>query len=293
MKPAQPVVLIITTFKASYIELISHCLRSWKSNPYIDLLALLEEEDWRDSVSYRELITDCVTMISTYRLSGSEIDENTRKRSPSLFTVFNSLKAYRGYSYYGFVNSDIELDASDDFLHKVSSASEHSNLVLYPRRDYGNYLVNSRLYRLGFDFFVAPAALVYSLDIPPALKGFRVGEVGWDYILPLSMPKSRIRFSDNLYLYHRLHPSGSTEMWDSAIITCLFNIHATWVSAVPYSLLIASLKLLYRCSISLEEWLPVRLHLKGLISYLISRCLLRLFIKPVLLSELVAKSRQT
>lgn len=184
-----------------------------------------------------------------------------------------------------FLNADITYNSESPALidYYISLALTLRKAIFFNRWDF-LHSVNSNLtpYISGFDLIILPA---HSLSLVPhrVLHRFCIGQVGWDYAIPLSLPHNHVARSSSLPVVHRVHPTTSSASWSQAMSTILLSIHYTHIRGNSYYSTIYSLLLiLYRlfqlpCLRRLHllqeglTWLHSRLSFYLLITHLLRR----------------------
>lgn len=154
-------------------------------------------------------------------------------RTPSLQQIISVFHRYPHHQFYSFVNADIETNSSL-LSNSLFTVQKHDRVLFASRQDYSD-VQEPKTYYQGFDFFSIPSSLLCYLT-QSSLHRFFIGQVGWDYYLPLSLPRSIVQFSYDLPLYHSIHPTGSQLPWADSIVEIFPCIHDSWLNPQSYYL---------------------------------------------------------
>jgi hypothetical protein len=283
-------VLVVVTFKLSSIDSVLRSIKTWAGLGSVELLAFLHQDDILLESHPPHLIEQLFNHVETYSCEYSRQGPPlTSKKSPTIAQIFDAMRRYPGYEYYAYVNSDIELiPACGDFdlPFFLDSVCSKGRLLLAPRRDYVTSIKACSVYRHGFDFFAVSSNLLCRLSCPQVAAMFRIGEAGWDYILPLSMRKDVIVIDATLPIYHAQHPTGSCAEWEQAMMFCMGYTDSSWFMAGPIKSLV--LFALARCMGIHKQTFSVdctSLSVSGSRAYFMSRLFFYLVVQPVLLSS--------
>jgi len=208
------------------------------------------------------------------------------RKTPTLQQVASVFHHSNNSQYLAFFNADISYLPcyQQDLLASPGiTPSLFSDLhVLFAHRH--DYLDEPSLgfqpYLDGFDYFSLKRSLL------PLLLGtspdFSIGQVGWDYYLPLSLPRNRVLTASSLPLFHKMHPTSSTSSWDSSMLSLFPLIHSSWIQSrpFPFRLLHRLLLLCLRTCLTFPKEVGNLFPFR----YLVSRICCYCFIKPMLAS---------
>ena len=260
-------------------------MATWRGQNDVEILALLEKEDFE---------TNSKSVDEMQRLGGSiklysceELPCISKKKSPSLGIIMQAMLERPGYSYYIYINADIEIVAADEFYNlKEDLLKAYSSRVgFFSRKDYSSTLDDGATYSLGFDAFVYPSHLLRKIAYSQVTKSFQIGQAGWDYALPLSTAKEYVYTSDHMPLYHRRHSTGSDASWTAAMIRCIPEVHASWYKDSKFlSLLFVFLRLSLICIRGYSEDSKQNKS-QQVIAYLVSRMFFFGFVSSNLLKS--------
>ena len=221
---------LLTTLPLRNFQDYARSLVSWLDLGFADIAILVNQEEW---LAYPQILDEA------QGLGFKTISyENTKHQSgfltPGISTIFETLKGSNS-EICGYFNADIYLDRSVFFEKGVSSGDIQSRisayllnryLVLGNRYDYSENL-DPTIYRPGFDYFFVSKECLHATNID-LLSNFYIGQVGWDYALPLSFKPSEICIVSDFYAYHLVHPTGSSSSWDEAILQIIKLINPYW-----------------------------------------------------------------
>ena len=259
-------------------------LLSWASLPICKTFILCSESEIS---AYNSLVSElrqrnifCIAAHPKPQLSAN------RSTKPSFADIFKAIQSTSTPNTTSiFVNADITYNSRLPVLieYYISLASTLRKAIFFNRWDF-LYSANANLkpYTSGFDLIILPAI---SLSLVPnsVLHSFCIGQVGWDYALPLSLPHHHVARSCSLPIVHRVHPTTSSASWSQAMSTLLLSIHYTHIRGNYYYSTVHSLLLiLYRlfqlpCLRRLHlfqeglTWLHSRLSFYLLITHLLRR----------------------
>ena len=243
--------LLITTFRTKDLDRYSRCIQSWSNQPQVDVAALIEEDELASNDERTKELRKQITRIITYKNNETHPDASGAKKSPNLSAVFDAIALSEGYEYYAYANADIELAAaSSDFniVKAIADIIPAKGIAFAQRRDYSQSQSDYKTYNRGYDFFALHHSTIKTAKLSPSAGNLQIGQVGWDYALPLSFPKKLVTLTDSLPLYHQIHPTGNSANWDSSIVSLLSEIDHSWLEkrfdhriAINSSLLISRL----------------------------------------------------
>lgn len=282
-------VLLATTFRLEEIRSITGFLQKWRADRNISLMALVDSSEYCSKREARELLTSLVDHIVLYRSIDNNILGNLGKKNPpSLLDVIEALRRKSAdYDYVGYVNSDIQLlmhnrdHSLSEEIHKFSSGIK---AVFAHRKDYSSDHRVFSNYMQGLDLFMFPSQLIRTIRLSPALRLFRIGQVGWDYMLPLSLPKQHVTTTCALPLYHKTHKTGSNADWSRAILSFLPYIDPSWTSSKPFErAVLVFVGFLQRMFKGLPPSQRIKVYLNDSFDYLGSRIVFYMVIERILL----------
>ena len=282
-------ILLVATFRLTDVNHTGKFIKAWKSDPSVKVLVLIESSEWASYPEDARLLLGLVDKVKTYTASRSNRLQASTKKSPYLTDVFQAMHEYSGYNYYAYVNADIEISPMHGCCDMEQSIKKliTKRAILFARRH--DYLSNKRLakpYDKGFDFFAMSSEALSLLTIPIKSREFQIGQVGWDYMLPLCIPKQMVVFTNEIPLYHKCHPTGSSEDWGRAMASFLPYIHKTWLYGKPIQKTIV-----YLCCMMLKirdaDSIPFikNIWASEILVYLASRTSFYLALKDLLQSE--------
>ena len=255
------------------------CLRTWASGfkEPINLLVHVKEE--REIQRFlEELYMDNSISIHLY----GSLSDNTLG-PPSLMEVWKLFQNNQAARYLYF-NSDLEFDANswgstEAVLEKIS----HNKLItFFCRYDYHEANPDaSRVYVSGFDVFIIPASMLDSVG-DKSLGLFSIGNVGWDYFLPLSIKQDRVQLAYGLPVRHMMHPTGSSKDWGDMIFKLLPEIDESWINLLPRKRGILLRLCIYIARMDKGVDRSSKDLMAKTVSYMISRCSYYLCLRPLL-----------
>lgn len=234
--------LLVTTFRLCDIDRFSCTLGRWRKQAGVTVAALIDNDELDSKTREVERLNELVDIVTTYELNKK--DESRRasgKNSPGVLDIIESMKKQKGYDYYTYVNADIELLTNlkrfniCEAIHEISNSKR---VVFSHRRDYVLVPEIYHDYLQGLDLFSVPNSVLKKMILPKEIEFFRIGQVGWDYMLPLCLPKRQVAITNSLPIYHKVHRTGSNANWDLAISYCVSNMHRSWTDKKPIRRLI-------------------------------------------------------
>lgn len=285
---------LVSTFAARHAKESLLTMQTWRMLGNITVAVMIEE---REVSNVRRIMKETIGdgfEIIPYRYQSGLLLENKeegRKRSPLFSQVWEEMQAVKSsYEYLGFVNSDIEYHqhAESCSIRELLDAPGHSgtSLVLGQRIDYlqdwsrpiGRYLA-------GYDIFIIRSR--FDEINKAAFERCRIGQVGWDYLIPLTQEKSSVCCIDSTSTYHRSHKTGSSSSWNQAIITTFRLSHESWYRDTWDRGFTRSMTLvLYMGCRAAISWLPKSLHTRcrKSLEYVFARVFFYCFTKKELAS---------
>lgn len=262
--------LTVTTLALSSVPTLIDNLQQWKTISRT-VVALVSTLDARSNPDLLATLTLNAIDIQLYQ-------PTQLFKTPSLHQVISVFHSYPKHLFYSFVNADIEINPL--LLSDSLSLVQSSHHILFASRQDYSHTQEPTTYYQGFDYFLIPSCLLCHFT-QSSLHKFYIGQVGWDYYLPLSLPKPIVQFSYNLPIYHSLHPSGSHASWADAIVAIYPEIHHSWFTSQRYyrRTVTAICSLLFFFSLRLTFWLP---SLRTPTNYLLSRIIFYGLLNPLL-----------
>jgi len=264
---------------------------SWQSFSFIDTTILVNHDELISNSTTVDHITSlgigCCSYCDSSEPKGTRDGET--KRTPSLNTLFDAFRQGKPSSCYIYSNADIYLGSSHSAsLAKLLKYSiEQRKIVFVHRWDVSKHgEPDPRLYDIGFDLFIVPASCLNKIDNVD-LSSFFIGQVGWDYALPLSLPRRDICKTSQLPIEHLVHPTTSTESWSSAMLETLTLIHKSHIRRSASSFLAYKcIRLVVSASKLAPRIMPLCLyrHLASYLRYINSRLSFYGFIRAALSS---------
>ena len=220
-------VLVVTTMSLADMSILEEFIGAWTYIASLKLVLLLEEGDLEGSA--KEL--------HKFGSSGVDIvvfgaDQRTKK-APLLWDIWNVFNMYKGYAAYAYVNADIRPKneiAPDLYLDDaaVRYLLKQRRITFLKRRDFKEHEAQCYIYEQGYDMFFVPSELLESVP-SSVLTDWQIGQVGWDYALPLSICKKYCLATTRIPLFHKIHPSGSSADWSVAMLEVVRYIDESWV----------------------------------------------------------------
>ena len=221
---------------------------SWRKVPFLSITVLVTQSEIDSFAKVKkELEANLINchIIPTPPSRPKHPTPEHPSSAPSIIELLDLFNTSLSERVLIYVNADIYLP--QDQIEKLGSYIELSlgcRKAIFFRRH--NCLKYSdpfpAVYKAGYDMFMLHTALLSVLRREP-LREFRIGQVGWDYALPLSVPRHATSESTNIILRHIIHDSGSTDSWDLAMMHVFRCIHPSYRSmSNPFTAL--SLKLL-------------------------------------------------
>ena len=267
-------VLIATTLPLASLSHYLANLIEWKKIS-CTVLVLISKPDADKNRQELHLLYENSLLVHFYQPASSY-------KTPSLQQVILSFSAFPDHDVYSFVNADIipRCPLNIPRTHKPLHCAFPPNRVLFARRHDYTPSKLPQVYRNGFDLFSIPTDLMSSVQLQSLQRVF-IGQVGWDYFLPLSLPRSIVQFSSDLPLYHLIHPTGSTCSWESSILDVFHHVHPTWVA----SLSLTRRLIYYFClwaSLSYQSASQLYPSTKSTLKYLLSRIIYYGFLRHLL-----------
>ena len=247
--------VILTTFRLSDTRQALYNLKRWKSEAGVSTCALIEEKDYISNPADIELLKNGADILIPYKAHiDSVASRQYGKRSPRIIDILETMKGLKGFKYYAYANADIELRVNKrgmDLCRKIDELSSGRRIIFAHRRDYSSEAEGFAYYMQGLDFFVFPNKALEEIEFSQGIYSCQIGQVGWDYMLPLCMPASQVLTTCRLPIYHEIHPTGSTADWSEAIMNLLPHIHPTWTNEKPIMKIV--LRISGRLNSSLEN----------------------------------------
>lgn len=253
-------------------------VNSWRAFSFVDTTILCTQDDLN---SYSDTVAHISSLGIDFRSYGdSSVPKSDRNgkpnRTPSLKSLFEVFNQGKRSSCYIYTNADIYLAPSH---HAVLSdllrySIEHRKIIFASRWDvttYGEPV--PKLYDIGFDLFIVPESCLHKIS-QVDLSTFFIGQVGWDYALPLSLVRDDICKTSILPIEHLVHPTTSTQSWSSAMLNILTVIHQSHIHRSSFSLLsYKTIKSLLLVSKLLQRIMPSWLYrrLSPYLKYINSR----------------------
>lgn len=230
-------VTLTTTLKASDWQKHKNSLLSWQNSLLININILIHETEiisLRADCSIEQLLPS-IRFIPYSTPSLATLENNTQSSPPSLTQIFNLMKYSEHSEVYGFFNADIYLSPSctDQFTSILAKAKESSRLYLIHRTDYCQD-TKTRLgpYIQGFDMFLLNSELLTHIN-PDSYREFLIGQVGWDYALPLLLDRKLVRVALDSPIFHDIHQTGSSLSWSSQMNLIYGRISGSWIHELP------------------------------------------------------------
>ena len=285
-------ILLVTTFRLKDIESHSRCLQSWSKNPQVELLALVEDADLTSNGEQIKELKHKVDIVCKYKCTGETDSARSPKKSPSISTIFETIRLFKGYEYYAYTNADIELAPTIESFtlsKAIRKITGDKKIAFGKRRDYSETKSEYETYQSGLDFFCLHYSILPDLKLDSRAGTFQIGQVGWDYILPLSFPKEFIRFTSSLPIYHRRHATGSSADWSFAIASLVLSIDNSWLEKNSLEKHIINVSRLIARSIESRQRQNGRGKLSITATYLMSRFAFYLAIQRILVADVVAE----
>jgi len=220
--------LVVTTMSAIDASAVKNFLCNWGNIGGLMLVLLLEEDEVSIRGEELKRVVGSSVELATYRAGQRE------KKSPMLEDIWEVFKQRTGYDAYIYVNGDI-LPSHPGADRGVLSSADVGRVLagrkvtFSKRRDFKNANDVPVIYKYGYDMFIVPSEL---LGVVPSfiLKDWQIGQVGWDYALPLGICKRYCITSTELGIYHRIHRSASQADWSSAMLNLARSINWSWVT---------------------------------------------------------------
>ena len=220
--------LVVTTMSAIDVSAVKNFLHDWGNIGGLKIVLLLEEDEV--SVRGEELkrIVGSSVELATYHANKRE------KRSPMLEDIWEVFRQRASYDGYIYVNGDILLSHPGSNRGILSGADlervlARRKVTFAKRRDFKDSSDVPVIYQYGYDMVIVPTEL---LGVVPSfvLKNWQIGQVGWDYALPLGICKRYCITSTELGIYHRIHRSASQADWSRAMLNLARSLHWSWVT---------------------------------------------------------------
>ena len=224
---------LVTTFPLKDWERYKHSVLSWCRVPLLSIKVLVTQSEINSFTKVqKELEANFIKChIVPTPPSRPRITTSARPSSaPSILDLLSLFDTSLSERVLIYVNADICLPQGEiEGLRKYIGLSFSQRKAIFFRRH--NCLNYSdpfpAVYNDGYDMFMLPTTLLSVLRREP-LRKFRIGQVGWDYALPLSFPRHAIGQSTNITLLHIIHESGSTDSWDQAMINVSRCTHTSY-----------------------------------------------------------------
>ena len=220
--------LVVTTMSVKETSMVKNFLGSWGNISDLKIVLLLEESELSIRGEELKRIVSPRVELATYRAGRGE------KKSPLLEDIWKVFIQRTGYDAYVYVNGDIFPSHPGSDTGVLSGADFRRVLgkrkvTFSKRRDFSDASDVPLIYEYGYDMLIVPSEL---LSVVPStiLKDWQIGQVGWDYALPLGICKEYCITSTELGLYHRIHQSGSQADWSRAMLNLARSIDYSWVT---------------------------------------------------------------
>ena len=284
--------LVVTTLALKSLHECTSNLLQWQSYVNVDIVVFIEAHDLYTNTDKAYYLQSQLNIPIIQYKSATQSGPHVKK-SPLFSQIWNYLSKYKSqYDILGFVNSDIiphfgkgssgDLDLNRLFLPNISPYS----LILVHRIDITkSFEPQPSVYIHGYDLFLFPSQNMELINTS-TFSLCRIGQVGWDYLLPLSQPFHLVASSISSPLYHFRHDTGSNQPWDEAILELKDHIDRSWFKGLPIirtvfsvvSLLYSSLTFL----ISLVIKQPTECYSANLVDYYLARAFYYLVIHHLL-----------
>jgi len=248
MKPAG--VRVITTSSLATISGISASVESWKGRLGAKVTLMIEEDERELHEAEFNEAKKMFDDIFEYTLGCKR--GTLFGKGPTLKEVLELCEASVEAETVLFLNADIRVvDNTRQLVEQLKECLKENELILLQRIDIGGTGNEIQRYREGYDgFALNPKKLGAYVD---SYEFMRIGQVGWDYALPLGLDKGRVRIWQGDHFKHRVHPTGSSLQWEDAITRISFAINQTWISEAK-----ASHQVALSCARSLLKWADLR-----------------------------------
>lgn len=282
--------IVITTLPLSRIDDFLECLATWTQHYQLYVLLSTAEAneyplelDKLNGLNIQPLVHD-------FDVSPSGGRGCFSKRTPSLALLWEVLELTLANDQAAvYINADIELPKGEHKkLNKIVEYCQTNKQIAFLRRwDYfGESRSLSTPYLAGFDLFVLPKTLLSHCD-RKSLQNFFLGQVGWDYALPLLFAFQTVLTSFSVHITHKIHPTSSTAPWEDAMILVCQNIHSSHFRRLGIFRVLVPRILSYLGSaykMSLQRTLNQDSPFISGIKYIYARILFYFLIKRVLLN---------
>ena len=237
---------LFTTFPLKRWERYKHSVLSWRKVQFLTIKVLVTQPEIDTFTEVKEELEansiNChVVPAPPSRSRGSKDATFVQPSSaPSILELLDLFNTSLGERVLIYVNADIYLphDEIERLKRYIGLSLSQRTAIFFRRHNCLNYSdLFPTVYEDGYDMFMLHTALLSGLRREP-LSEFRIGQVGWDYALPLSFPRHAINQSTNLTLRHIVHESGSTSSWDVAMINAFRCTHMSYRSMlIPSTIL--------------------------------------------------------
>ena len=227
---SREVSIVITTLPLSRVDDYLECLATWTK--HYQLFVLLSTADVNEYPLELDRLNglNIQPLVHDFGMSSSRGSGCLSKRTPSLAVLWDALEQTLSNDQAAvYINADIELPKGE---HKklntiVEYCQTNKQIAFLHRWDYTRESRNlSTPYLAGFDLFVLPKTLLSHCD-RKSLQNFFLGQVGWDYALPLLFAFQTVLTSRSVHITHKIHPTSSTASWEDAMILVYQNIHSS------------------------------------------------------------------
>lgn len=246
----------ITTFPPGKWRSYRKSMQSWLMGGEEQIYAMVNGEEYEImSDSGISNVAGFVKPILYEESIGSLTNKSVRRKvTPSLKAVLEAFdRVSIRYKCMVFFNADIELVGTDAGLlleRAVRKSVREKKAIFFNRLDIDPDDWSSRKYYMeGFDVFILPRELAKEIRLE-SLKGFYIGQVGWDYALPLALPAKHVLRSCSLHITHLTHPTGSTQSWGAAMKKLYYIVDETHTSGLVARRLLCRWQILCSAAVS-------------------------------------------
>ena len=216
---------VITTSRLGEVAALAQVAESWKRELGAKTVLMVEAGEARkrkgEVLKAREIFDD----INEYTLGSNPWALNGK--GPTIKEVLSRCKASAEVEIVVFLNADIEIARGSSALaSRIREGLISSRLILFQRIETSLDGREIRRYSEGFDGFAVNPQNVG--DVDEVLGLMRIGQVGWDYALPLCFEKKMVRVWCGSEFRHKIHATGSSLQWEDAITRLSFAIDKSW-----------------------------------------------------------------
>ena len=218
---------VITTSRLKGVKKLKPIVESWKRELYARTVLMVEEGEC--SLHEGELKEALSMFDEVLKYTPKSKPNGLCGKGPTLSEVLRVCQASADAEIVLFLNADIEIASCKYELGgRMKDQLEIGNLMMIQRMETDESRKEIRRYQEGYDGFAMHTDK--KVEITEVHELMRIGQVGWDYALPLSMDRRKISVWPGSEFRHKMHETGSSLQWEDAMTRICHGIDKTWTS---------------------------------------------------------------